>query len=268
VDEQFWLMLVAKMLTTAAIVVIASLLIERSGPLLGTLLATLPISAGPAYVFLAVEHGPAFIQASALASLPANAATPLFILTYAALASRGQGLAVCLASALASWGVTVGVIPARAWSLPALLVLNIVVFAGGSVLAKRFIRGHKVPGPLRRWWNIPVRVLSVMLLVGAVVIAGRALGPAAAGIAALAPVVLTSLVLILHPHIGGPATASVLATGLPGLFGFVLALTAVYLLVLPHGSTIALSSALAISLVWNVSVLLLHRSSTPSTPKW
>jgi hypothetical protein len=106
-----------------------------------------------------------------------------------------------------------------------------------------------------------------MLLVGAVVIAGRALGPAAAGIAALAPVVLTSLVLILHPHIGGPARASVLATGLPGLFGFVLALTAVYLLVLPYGSAVALSSALAISLAWNVSVLVLWRSSTLSTHK-
>jgi hypothetical protein len=31
--------------------------------------ATLPVSAGPVYVFLALDHGPAFISVSAVASL-------------------------------------------------------------------------------------------------------------------------------------------------------------------------------------------------------
>ncbi len=49
--------LLAKMATSAGVVVIASLVVERSGPLLGALVATLPISMGPAYLFLGMEHG-------------------------------------------------------------------------------------------------------------------------------------------------------------------------------------------------------------------
>ena len=65
-DFSFWALLVMKMLTSAAIVVGASLVVERSGPFLGAMIVTLPISAGPAYAFLAVDHGSAFIASSAL----------------------------------------------------------------------------------------------------------------------------------------------------------------------------------------------------------
>ena len=63
------------MAVTAAFVVSASVITERSGPAIGALVATLPISAGPSYVFLALDHDAAFIAEGALASLPVNAAT-------------------------------------------------------------------------------------------------------------------------------------------------------------------------------------------------
>ena len=47
----FILMLVLRMAVTAAFVVSASVITERSGPVIGALVATLPISAGPSYVF-------------------------------------------------------------------------------------------------------------------------------------------------------------------------------------------------------------------------
>ena len=43
--------------------------------MIGALVATLPISAGPSYIFLAIDHDAAFIAEGALASLPINAAT-------------------------------------------------------------------------------------------------------------------------------------------------------------------------------------------------
>lgn len=65
-----WLgLLLMKMAVAAAIVVSCSLLAERSGPLLAAMIATLPISAGPVYAFLAMDHDAAFISASALGSL-------------------------------------------------------------------------------------------------------------------------------------------------------------------------------------------------------
>ena len=91
----FLLTLVLRMAITAAFVVSASFITERSGPVIGALVATLPISAGPSYVFLALDHDAAFIAEGALASLPINAATIFLGLTYVVLAQRH--------SALVSW---------------------------------------------------------------------------------------------------------------------------------------------------------------------
>src|SRR5881394_2592767 len=84
----FILILLFRMAITAAFVVSASVITERSGPVIGALVAKLPISAGPSYVFLALDHDAAFVAESALASLPINAATILLALTYSVLAQR------------------------------------------------------------------------------------------------------------------------------------------------------------------------------------
>ena len=82
----FLLSLVLRMACAAAFVVTASLITERSGPAIGALVATLPVSAGPSYVFLALDHDDAFITQSAVASLPMNGATILMCLVYVFLA--------------------------------------------------------------------------------------------------------------------------------------------------------------------------------------
>ena len=90
-DLVFILTLSLRMAVTAAFVVSASVVTERAGPVIGALVATLPISAGPAYVFLALDHDSAFIAEGALASLPINAATIFLALTYVLLAQRHNG---------------------------------------------------------------------------------------------------------------------------------------------------------------------------------
>ena len=72
-DVHFLLVLALRMAITAAFVISASIITERSGPVIGALVATLPISAGPSYVFLALDHDAAFVAQGALASLPINA---------------------------------------------------------------------------------------------------------------------------------------------------------------------------------------------------
>ena len=55
-DLTFLLILGLRMAVAAAFVVTASFIAERSGPVIGALVATLPISAGPSYAFLALDH--------------------------------------------------------------------------------------------------------------------------------------------------------------------------------------------------------------------
>ena len=58
----FWLSLALKMAVTAGFVVVAAMVAERAGPAIGALVATLPIAAGPAYFFVALDHDAAFIS--------------------------------------------------------------------------------------------------------------------------------------------------------------------------------------------------------------
>src|ERR1700686_4374034 len=119
----FILTLALRMAITAAFVVTASVITERSGPGIGGLGATLPISAGPSYVFLALDHDAAFIAEGALASLPINAATIFLGLTYVVLAQRRNAL-VSAGGAVAVWIVLASLIRSVQWTLAGGLIVN------------------------------------------------------------------------------------------------------------------------------------------------
>src|SRR5690348_16630587 len=87
-ELSFALILIVKMAVTAVFVLAATITAERAGPLVGGLVATLPIAAGPAYVFLALDHDAHFIGQSAVASLAVNAVNVVFATTYTLLAQR------------------------------------------------------------------------------------------------------------------------------------------------------------------------------------
>ncbi|WP_407529817.1 hypothetical protein [Methylobacterium oryzisoli] len=254
----FWAALAAKMLASAAVVVLASYAVERAGPLVGAMIATLPLSAGPAYVFLALDHPPDFLRESAVASLPAIAATGLFILAYAALARR-HGLAVSVCAALAVWLAAAALLRASVTGLATGAAATTLVILGCMAAARSLREAAAVPVRSGRGRDVLIRAGIVMLLVAAVMVAGRVAGPGLAGILAFAPVVMVSLAVILHPRLGGPASATVLVLSLPGLLGFVAALTALALTVERLGPALGLSLALLINAGWNGTVLLIGR---------
>jgi len=256
-DLLFVVTLAVKMGVVAAFVVAASLIAERVGPLVGAMVSTLPISAGPAYVFLALDHPPEFIAASAVASLAVNAATAAFALTYAAAAQRGN-LAISVASALAVWAAAAFAIERIEWSLPSAMLLNAVVLALCVPLARRF-QHAKMGLARRRWYDVPLRAGMVACLVATVVGLSSQVGPAITGILAVFPIVLTSLMLILQPRVGGPATAAVIAHTIWGFIGFAAALITLCLTVTRLGAPAALSLALAVSVGWNLTTWMVRR---------
>src|SRR5215510_11877297 len=84
----FWLALTTKMAVTALFVTAATIIAERLGAVVGALVATLPVSAGPVYVFLVLYHDEAFISASGVTSLARYAATAVFVTVYVLTAPR------------------------------------------------------------------------------------------------------------------------------------------------------------------------------------
>lgn len=256
-DLMFWVGVAIKMSITALFVSVATIAAEKLGAAVGALVATLPVSAGPVYVFLALDHDAAFISASALASLALNAATAIYVTVYVLLAQQ-RGIWISVPLALATWFAAALLFGPVHWVAWAALVLNLIIFVLCFFIVERY--GHvRMPPTKRTWYDFMIRAGMVALLVGAVLMLSFRIGPAGSGILAVFPVIYTSIMVILHRRVGGPATAAVLANAIPGLFGFGMALLTLHLTAVPLGSASALLIALFVSVAWNLMLYVLQR---------
>jgi hypothetical protein len=256
-DFLFWLMLVLKMAVTAVFVVAATITAERAGPLIGALIATLPLAAGPAYVFLALDHDAQFIADSALTSFATNPALAIYALVYSRLAQR-HGLSVSLAAAMGLWLVLALVLQSMAWTWIGAVLLHAVVFPL-CLLLSRSLRDVPIPRLQIYWYDIALRAALVALFVAAVVVLSFNIGSRGTGIIAIFPIVLTSLIVILHRRVGGRAAAAVLANTVVGLVGFGGSLLTLHLGVVSLGPVLALPLALAVSVAWGLTVIGVRR---------
>src|ERR1035438_8721928 len=118
---------------TAIVVVLASVIAEAAGPVIGALAASLPVSAGPTYVFLSLTHDASFVSTSALGSFAANAATIVFLATYALIAIGRTRLAALLPAILV-WLVAALLIQSIRWTPLLALTLNAGAFVAGVSL--------------------------------------------------------------------------------------------------------------------------------------
>ena len=139
------------------------------------------------------------------------------------------------------------------WSLISGLIANAIAFAICVPLLARY-RNVKMPPVTRRWYDIPLRASLVATLVAIVVTSSGWVGPKISGIIALFPAVFTSMMLILHPRIGGKPTAAVIANSAWGLIGLGLAIAVLHVTAVPLGSAIGLSLALATCFSWNLTL--------------
>jgi hypothetical protein len=242
--------LLLKIAMTATIVVAASVVVERSGPFVGALIASLPTAGGAAMIILAIEHLPAFIAASAVGSMVSNAMVAIFALTYATLAQR-RSLTVSLGLAFLVWFGCAALSRLVDWSAAGAVLLNAVVypvaiFAGRHFRAEGAVKRVELSGADLAW-----RAAVVTLCVIVVTAASSSIGSYASGLFAFFPVAMGSFFVILHPRIGGPAAASVAAHVLTPLIGLGLSLLVVHLLAVPIGVWWSYAVGLSVGIGWN-----------------
>ena len=104
-----------------------------------------------------------------------------------------------------------------------------------------------------------LRAALVASLVGVVVTFSFQLGPSGSGILAVFPVVLLSIMFILHDRVGGQASAAVQANAVLGLVGFAFACTVLHFSADAFGSVVGLTLALITSIGWSLMVLVARR---------
>jgi hypothetical protein len=112
----------------------------------------------------------------------------------------------------------------------------------------------------RRWTDYALRGGLVALVIGVLVTFSARIGPYLSGLLAVFPVVLTSIVLILHNRVGGRPTAAVLANAVLGLVGFAFCCLALHVAAEPLGKWAGLAIALAVSIGWSVAVLFARKA--------
>lgn len=247
-------------LTAASVVVFASVLAERLGPVWGALIISLPVTAGPVYVFMVLEHDNGFVAGAALNGFAANAATGLFLAVYARRAGN-RSLLRALGPAVLAWLAAALAIASMAWTPLTALLLNATVYGAGALAAPPLRRTTFAPGaPARpRPADLIARAAAVALFVAAVLGVSSALGPARTGVLAAYPVTLTSTFVILHRRLSGAAMAQLASMTIRGVFGFGLTLLTLHLLIQPCGAGLALAAALLVSLLWSAGLLALQR---------
>ena len=249
-----WSELALKMAMTAAVVVIVAAAVERSGPFLGALVASLPSAAGAAYVILAVEHPPSFIAAGAVGSVVSSAGIAVFAAAYAMLAQR-RGLVVSLGLSLLVWFAIAVALRLVAWTPLTAIAFNTAVYAVTIPLCRRYRNAGPLRTFVRRAYDIPLRAFAAAVVVALVTTASSRIGSFASGIFAVFPIILCSSIVILQPRIGGRATASMLAHAQLPLIGLGLAFLAVHYLAEPVGSWWALAIGLLVSVAWSGALL-------------
>jgi len=253
----FALTLGTKMAITAGFVLAATVTAERVGPLVGGLVSTLPIGAGPVYVFLALEHDAQFIASSAVASLAINAVNAVFATVYALLAQR-RSLAVALPGGLLVWTILALSVYEMSWTLLSAFFMNVVVLASCLALV-RPLRHVTMPPVRTRWYDLALRALMVATLVGLTVGLSFRIGATGSGVFAVFPVVLINVMLILHSRVGGKPAAAVLANAPLGLVGFAFACMVLHFTAALLALPVALSLALVTSLGWSLTILTARR---------
>ncbi|MFN0159761.1 MAG: hypothetical protein ACKVQQ_00935 [Burkholderiales bacterium] len=244
-----WIAIAVKVVFAATVVVAATTLAERSGPLIGGLIIALPVSVGPTYVMLAVTTTSEFIAQSALGSLQANAGGGACAAVYVVLAHR-VAMPLALVAALATWfGLSIATREAGL-GLPALALLNVVVFAVALPLTRAALAGQAKLSGAARWYDMPLRALFVGVFAATLVTISHAIGPAWTGIMAAFPLVITTSIVLMHPRVGSAATAAAMATVVRGLIAYPVGYWLIHVGAVPWGAWWALLAALVPVVAW------------------
>lgn len=247
-----------RMALVAAFVVLVAVVAERLGAFLGAMVASLPLYTGPVYLMLALEKDAGWFHEATLGSIAICGISPVFVLAYCMLAGR-FGTGVSLAGAALAWLLCAAGVQTNRWSLPEALLFAAPIYAVSVLLARGYTRGIALPRTERRWGDLVLRAALVATLSGFTVWLSGHVPAQLAGILSVAPILTTSLILVMHPRVGGPPTAALLAHTLAGLVGMVLAFALVHSTVRALGVFPALVLGLLVTVSWNLMLVGLNR---------
>jgi len=223
---------------------------------------TLPLNAGPGFLFVALDTSPEFLARGALASFTATLAIHTFTTTYAYAAGRLKGFWLVWLAAMIAWTiVSVPLIRLQLTLVPAVLVVALS-FGLSHILRDR--RHDQGTAPLKAKRQVGIRFLLIRALLGGAVVALTAsaagfLGPELTGLGFAFPVTLTASSWMLYHAYGTSFSAATISNTRKGMISYVSFCFALAVLPGILGNLAAWFAATAVSVVITLMLVFVPR---------
>jgi hypothetical protein len=234
------------------LVAMISLIARWWGPTIGGLLMGLPWMTGPVLVFLVLDKGVPFAIEACTGIELGVICVAAFMLAYGVVSSFARWPA-SVAAGVAAFGTGAFLIMDVALTLP-----EAAAAASASlVFAYLVLPRARAPAATAAlpWWDIPARMLSTIVLVGAILLTAELLGPRLSGIVSTYPTMVTVISAFTHHQWGRDAVRRLLRGLALSLLVFV-----VFFLVVGMSMPVvglALSFVIAAALVLVIHAVLL-----------
>ncbi len=252
-----------KLVVTPILVAVVTLAGRRAGPRVAGWILGLPLSSGPASVFLAIEQGPDFAGEASRGMLAGIAAFAAFCLALAR--TRRIGWPAALAYGLAAFAVVDGLL--YLWQ-PGFVPAALVGIAGIALCSAAMPRPAASAAPVERpRWDLPLRMVMATAVVIAVTSLASYFGPVGTGLISPIPAFASVIAVFTFRHEGADAAALLLGGIVLGALSFtaffvVVGLFATRIDVVPLYVLASVAAVATSGIVYLVS----HRKRDVATP--
>lgn len=254
-----------RLTATALVIIVVTWSVELFGPMIGGVLAGLPITLGPGFYFLVAQAPQSFVERAASYSLWSLCATQCFLLAYV-LRGRHASPASTLTGAILAWGAAAAMLRA----MPSTLWLGGLLFAlttaaclwAGRGAVRPAARAAGKPG----LGSLLLRGILAGALVAGVTTASHRLGAALSGLLLSFPIGYSVISVTIHQHMGRYTATATLYSALLGTTSLAM-FCAVLALAIPHHDPYpALGLALASSAIVTSALALWRRGQRAAHP--
>ncbi|WP_431221819.1 hypothetical protein ACQ86O_15240 [Serratia sp. L9] len=204
-------------------------------------------------LFLALEHGKDFAASATTGSLAATVAQACFAVAYCRFARRGWLPA--LLAATATFAIAAALLQLSGIKQTGLFLLTLPVMAAAlRLIPRQLVLKSTLAYP---HWDMPLRILIIVLVVMGVTVAAPFLGAGVSGVIASFPLMAVILAVFSHVMAGFEAAQRVMRGLVGGLLGFAIFFWVLNLMLLSF--SLAAAYACAIIAALSVQFLLLQR---------
>jgi hypothetical protein len=212
------MILLLKVSLPPVLVAVVSLAARWWGPTVGGMLMGLPWLTGPVLIFLGLDKGLAFALEACTGIELGVVCVAAFVLAYGVVSSFARWPASVIAGAAAFAGGALA-IEGAALTLPVAAGVAAVSLLAVYLLLPRPRAAPATAG--LPWWDIPARMASTFLLVGAILLSADLLGPRLSGIVSTYPTMVTVISAFTHHQWGRDAVRRLLRSLALSLLVFV-----------------------------------------------